>query len=223
MKRLALILPVLAVTVACGSGMNLSGTKLNVRAIDPSEGLAVFRLDCGPTGGDVTDPSAACSALAHDPKLVTSPQQPIVCGGPDSDFDVTISGRLAGKHVRQTVSTCWTPGMPTLDKLGLLTSLHRNLRPRRRGLVLAHRTHTFPAGALRPGDLIVCTILRHRLALPIPEHGEPIRGTGVEFGGKLVEVGDSPDETTIDAVDVTLKGKRNPDGSITASCFRGKV
>lgn len=111
--------------------------------------------------------------------------------------------------------------MATLGKLGIASSLIRHVRPRRRLLALAHRTHTFPAGALRPGDLIVCRILHHRLELGIPEGHDSIGETGMRFGGKLVEVGNSPNETTKDAVNITLSGKRNLDGSITASCRRG--
>jgi hypothetical protein len=222
MKRVPLALLVLALA-GCGSGMNLVGTRLTLTAINPNVGLAVFHLKCGPSGGDVNDPGAACSALGHDPKLVTSPQ-PFTClGGPTSWFDVTISGRLAGKPVDRKFSTCWTPQMATLGKLGLANSLRDHVRPRRRGLVLAHRTHTFPPGALRPGDLIVCTILHHRLELPIPEGRNPIGKTGVGFGGKLVEVGNSPNETLKDIVNVTLSGTRDANGSITASCHRGKT
>jgi hypothetical protein len=222
MKRGPLALLVLALA-GCGSGMNLAGTRLRLTAINPNVGLAVFHLDCGPSGGDVNDPAAACSALGHDPRLVISPQ-PFTClGGPTSWFDVTIAGRLAGKPVDRKFSTCWTPQMATLGKLGIANSLGRHVRPRRRGLVLARRTHTFPPGTLRPGDLIVCTILHHRLELPIPQRQDPIGKTGVRFGGKLVEVGNSPNETIKNAVNVTLSRTRNANGSITASCHRGKT
>lgn len=223
MKRLALILPILAVSVACGSGRNLAGTKLTLTAYNPNIGLAVFHLDCGPTGGDVSDPAVACSSLGHDPKLVTSPQ-PFTClGGPQSWFDMTIAGRFAGRPLQRKFSTCWTPQMAMLDKLGLANTLRRHVRPRRRGLVLAGATHTFPPGELRRGDLIVCTILHHRLELPISGNQGPVGRTGVGFGGKYVEVGNSPEVTTVDVVHVSLGGTRNADGSITANCRRGKT
>jgi hypothetical protein len=223
MKRVMLALFVLAAVTGCGSGKNLAGTKLTLRAINPNVGLAVFHLDCGPTGGDVSDPAAACGALGHDPKLVTSPQ-PFTClGGPTSWFDVTLSGRLAGKPLHRTFSTCWTPQMTTLGKLGFASSLRSHVRPRRRGIVLRGVRHTFPRGSLRPGDLLVCEILQHRLMLGIPERGRGIGGTGVAFGGKLVEVRCSSNETIKRQVNIALRGTRNADGSITASCYCGKV
>lgn len=224
MKRVTLALFLVLAAAGCGSsGMSLTGTKLTLRAINPDVGLAIFHLDCGPTGGDVSDPAAACSVLGRDRKLVTAPQPYTCLGGPTSWFDMTISGRLAGKPVHRTFSTCWAKGMPTLDKLGLTSSLMRHVRPRRRGIVLRGVPHTFPRGKLRPGDLLVCEILHHRLTLGIPERGRGIGGTGVAFGGKLVEVGYSSNETIEDQVNIALRGTRHADGSITASCYRGKV
>ena len=219
MKRLAFALPLLLLVAAgCGSGMNLAGTKLKVTAINPYVGLAVFHLDCSPSNGDVSDPAAACSALAHDPKLVTSPQ-PIDCSGTaTSSFNLTISGRLAGKPVHRNFFTCWTPQMATLGKLGLADSLRRHVRPRRRGVVIADMRRTFRAGTLRPGDFLVCEIRHHHLELGIPESRVPIGRTGVGFGGKLTEVGNSPNETLTGVMNVTLSGTRNADGSITATC-----
>jgi hypothetical protein len=220
MKRLVLGLSVL-VLAGCGSGMNLARTKLRLTAVNPNVGRAVFHLDCGPAGGDVSDPSAACAALGHDPRLITAPQ-PFTClGGPTSWFDVTISGRLAGKPVHRTFSTCWTPQMATLGKLGFASSLESHVLPRRRGQVQPGTKRTFRRGALRPGDLIVCEIEHHRLQLAIPTGGDPISRTGASFGGKLTEVGYSSNETITGAKHVTLSGKRNGDGSITAGCRRG--
>jgi hypothetical protein len=131
MKRLVLALPLLLVAAGCGSGTKLAGTKLTLTAVNPNVGQAVFHLDCGPAGGDVVDPAGACAALGRDPTLVTSPQPYTCLGGPSSWFDMTISGRLDGKTVHQKFSTCWTPQMATLKKLGLASSLARHvLRPR---------------------------------------------------------------------------------------------
>jgi len=202
MKRLVLGLLVLGLT-GCGGGMNLSGTKLTLTAINPNVGQAVFHLDCGPTGGDVTDPSAACAALGHDPKLITSPR-PFTCiGGPSSWFDMTISGRLAGKPVHRKFSTCWTPQMATLDKLGLARSLGRHVLRRRHGVVLPGIPHTFPSGALRPGDLLVCKIPHHELQMGIPDTIGSIGSTGT--------------------ASLTLSGRRHADGSVTASCRRNSA
>ena len=223
MKRLPLALPLLWIAAGCGGTISLAGTKLTLTAVNPNVGQAVFHLACGPAGGDVSDPAAACVALGRDPKLVTAPQPYTCLGGPSSWFDMTISGRLAGKPVHRTFSTCWAKGMPTLDELGLTSSLMRHVRPRRHGVVLRGVRHTFSRGRLRPGDLLVCEILHHKLALAIPERGHSIGGTGATFGGKLVEVGNSPNETIKDQVNVSLTGRRNADGSITARCYRGKV
>ena len=220
MKRLVLALPLLVVAAGCGSSMNLAGTKLTLTAVNPNVGQAVFHLECGPAGGDVADPSAACAALGHDPTLVTSPQ-PFTClGGPSSWFDMTISGRLDGKPVHQQFSTCWTPQMAMLNELGLARSLRSHVLPRRHGVVLAGVTTTFPAGTLRPGDLIVCTILHHRLELGVPGTFGRIGSAGTRVGGKLTEVGDSPNETVTGGLNITLGATRHADGSITAGCHR---
>jgi len=200
MKRLALALPLLLVAAACGSGTNLAGTKLTLTAINPNVGQAVFHLDCGPAGGDVSDPSAACAALAHDQTLVTAPK-PFTClGGPASWFDMTISGRLAGKPVHRAFSTCWTPQMATLGKLDFASSLERHVLRRRHGVVQPGKPHTFPRGMLRPGDLLVCTFHHHRAQLGIPAEVGPI--------GSLGTAG------------LTLTGARHTDGSVAASCRR---
>jgi hypothetical protein len=205
MKHFALGLLLLALT-GCGSSMNLAGTKLTLTAVNTNVGQAVFHLDCGPAGGDVSDPAAACAALERDPKLVTSPHPYTCIGGTTSWFDMTISGRLAGKPVRQKFSTCWTPQMETLKKLGLASSLGRHVLRRRRGLVLPGILRTFPPGTLRPGDLLVCRILHHRLQMGIPDTYGAIGSTGT--GGK-------------DVVSVTLTGRRSANGSVTAECHRG--
>jgi hypothetical protein len=200
MKGLLLALLVLALA-GCGGGTNLAGTKLTLTAVNPNVGQAVFHLDCAPAGGDVSDPAAACAALAHDPTLVTSPQ-PFTClGGPSSWFDMTISGRLDGKPVDQSFSTCWTPQMATLEKLGLARSLGRHVLRRRHGVVRPGIPHKFLRGTLRPGDLVVCQALRHRVQMGVPDSIGPI---GSASAGNL-----------------TLRSARHADGSITAICHRG--
>jgi len=200
MKRLTLALPLLWVAAGCGSTMNLAGTKLTLTAVNPNVGQAVFHLECGPAGGDVSDPAAACVALGRDPKLVTSPQPYTCIGGTFSWFDMTISGRLAGKPVHRKFSTCWTPQMATLKKLGLADSLGRHVLHRRRGFVQEGIQHTFPPGTLRPGDLLVCRTRHHRLEMGIPATFGPIGSTSTSS--------------------LTLTGRRSADGSITARCRR---
>ena len=205
MRRLVLglVVFVLSAAVGCGGGVNLAGTKLTLTAINPNVGQAVFHLNCGPTRGDVSDPAAACAALSRDPTLVTSPK-PFTClGGPSSWYDMTISGRIAGKPVHKKFSTCWTPQMATLKQLGLAKSLERHVQRRRHGLVLPGLPHDFPPGTLRAGDLLVCRIRHHRLELGVPDTFGPIGSMGT--------------------ANATLSGTRHPDGSITANCRRGKA
>jgi hypothetical protein len=206
MKRLALALLLLSAAAGCASGRNLAGTKLTLTAINPNVGQAVFHLDCGPAGGDVTDPSAACASLGRDPTLITSPK-PFTClGGPSSWFDMTISGRLAGKRVHEKFATCWTPQMATLQKLGLARSLGRHVLRRRRGVVHPGGRRTFPRGTLRPGDILVCMTLHHRVQLGIPDTFGSIGSAGT--GGR-------------DVVSLNLAGTRKADGSVTARCRLG--
>jgi hypothetical protein len=181
MKRLLLALLVLPLA-GCGNAADLTGTKLTLTAVNPSVGQAVFHLSCEPATGDVSDPAAACAALGRDPKLVTSPQPYTCLGGPSSWFDMTITGRLDGKPVHRKFSTCWTPQMATLKKLGLARSLTHHILLRRDGIVRPGIRRTFPPGTLRPGDILICRILNHRLQLGIPAGFGSIGSTG--FGGE---------------------------------------
>lgn len=93
--------------------------------------------------------------------------------------------------------------MATLKKLGIANSLGRHVLRRRHGVVRPGVKRTFAPGVLRPGDLLVCKILHHRLQMGIPDTVGPIGTTGT--GGR-------------DVVSVTLTGKRRANGSVTASC-----
>ncbi|MDX6480746.1 MAG: Subtilisin inhibitor-like [Gaiellaceae bacterium] len=206
MKRAGLALVLIAVAAGCGSGgETLADTHLTLTALNPTIGLAAFHLTCAPVGGDLPDAAAACSALRRDPGLVTAPK-PFVCiGGTASWWDVTISGRLDGKAVRQKFSTCWTSQMKTIGELGLeWTSLRHHLVPRRHGVVAAGQTRTFPAGALRPGDVVRCTIQGHAVELGVTDHVGTLGSSG--FGGM---------------VNTTLTASRHADGSVTARCSQG--
>ncbi len=207
MRRAPLALVLVLLAAGCGSGSTTPSTRLTLSALNPSVGMAVFHLDCSPSGGDVPDAAAACAVLRRDPALVRSPQPYTCIGGPWSWFDMTISGRLAGKPVREKFSTCWTPQMPTLGKLGLFKALQRHIRPPRHGNVPAGQTMTFPPGALRPGDLLTCHIRGHHLELGIVDRVGSMGSNG--FGGK-------------DVVSVTLTATRHSDGAITTRCYQGK-
>lgn len=207
MRRSALAFVLVALAAGCASGAKTGGTHLTLMALNPNVGKAVFHLDCPPPGATVSaglaSATAACDELRSDPSLITAPK-PFTCiGGPTSWFDVTISGRFAGKPVREKFPTCWTPQMPTLGKLGLFQALGRHIIRRRHGRVPADGSIKFPSGALRPGDLLTCTIRGHYLKLGVPDHAGSLGSTG--FGGN-------------DVVSVTLSGTRHPDSSITASC-----
>jgi hypothetical protein len=183
-------------------------TDLTLLAVNPSVGRAAFRLTCQPAGGDLAHPARACAALASDPSLVRRPKPFTCAGGTFSWWEITISGRLRGRPLRTTVSTCWTPQMALIDRFGIgWQSLRAHLLPRRRAAVMPGLPRRFPAGLLRPGDLATCEILGHEL-----EDGIPI-GYGTSssgYGGRNV-------------VSVTLRVTHNRDGSVAASCRRGSA
>jgi hypothetical protein len=178
-------------------------TELTLLAVNPYVGRAVFHLRCAPAGGDLGDPARACAAVAARPQLITRPK-PFVCfGGTFSWWDVTITGRLRGRSIHTHTSTCWTPQMATIRRLGLgWQSLRAHLVPRRREAVLPSTRQTFPSGVMRPGDLVTCKILGHELEDGVPiEYGTSSQG----YGGKNV-------------TSVTLSVTHHRDGSVTASC-----
>jgi hypothetical protein len=204
---LALCALVCAALAGCGGRGGPTATDLTFLALNPNVGRAAFHLRCAPPGGDLARPAKACAALAAQPDLVTAPK-PFVCiGGTFSWWDVTITGRLRGRPVQTRTSTCWTPQMATIRRLGMgFSSLRAHLLPRHRETVLPGAPHTFAPGLLRPADLIKCSILGHRL-----EQGVPLTpGTAsTGYGGK---------HTTSVTLEVTL----GRDGSVTASCRRAR-
>jgi hypothetical protein len=209
--RLALLVPLLAVALAgCGGGHRTgSRTQLTMVALNASVGRAVFHLDCGPTGGDLPAAARACATLARRPQLVTTPKPFTCAGGTFSWWDVTISGRLRGRPLRRAFSTCWTPQMATLGRLGLSWQvLQKHLVPRRRGTVLPGTSRTFPAGDLRAADLVTCDVLGHHLEAGVPDTTGPDAEETVGFGGANV-------------VSVFLSVTHNRDGSVTARCGKG--
>ncbi len=181
-------------------------TDLTLLAVNPSVGRASFHLACGPAGGDIGNPGRACAALAARPELVTNPK-PFSCyGGTFSWWDITITGRLRGRRIHTHTSTCWTPQMAMIRRLGIgFQSLNAHMLPRRREAVLPGTQRTFPAEWLRPGDAVTCDILGHKLDDGIPiEYATSSTG----YGGKNV-------------TSVTLSVTHNRDDSVTARCDTG--
>jgi hypothetical protein len=177
-------------------------------ALNPNVGRAVFHLGCGPPAGDFPNVKDACAVLKSDPELITDPK-PFTCiGGLSSWWDVTVSGRLDGRPLQGGFSTCWTPQMETLGRLGLTwDSLQAHLVARREKAVLPGTPEVFPPGVLRATDLVTCDILGHHLKIgvPVEASGQPSREG---YGGANV-------------VSVTLEVALNKDGSVSASCHRG--
>jgi hypothetical protein len=193
---------VLLLVLLAGCGGGPSSTELTMLAVNDSVGRAVFHLDCGPAGGDVPDAPKACKALEQNPSLVTKPKPWVCLGGTFSWWAVTIVGRLHGKPVFRSFSTCWTTGMATIDRLGLTwAQLRAHLVKRRRVAVLPGTTHTFPPGTLREADLVTCDIRGHHLEQGVPSRGPSSTG----YGGAGI-------------VSVTLSVIRRPDGAVRASC-----
>jgi hypothetical protein len=191
-----------------GSAGHSAKTQLTVVALNSWVGRAVFHIDCGPAAGDIPTPARACAALARTPQLVTSPK-PFTCmGGTSSWWDVTINGRLNGKQITRTFSTCWTPQMTTIGRLRLgWPVLQQHLVARRVQALMPGTSVVFPPGVLRAADLVTCTILGHHLQVGVPlDIGSPASGG---FGGANV-------------TPVTLSVARQSDGSVSASCHTGK-
>jgi hypothetical protein len=207
-KALVTALCVLGVALAagCGHATSESRTQLTVVALNEWVGRAVFHLDCEPVGGDVPHPAAACAAIGRDPQLVTRPK-PFECWA--SDWSVTVRGRLDGRAIRRSFTTCWTPQMPTIRRLGLsFDTLKHHLVARRRRAIFAGTTHRFPPGVLRPTDLVTCDILGHRLSTPVPDTTGPDADVTTGFGGAGY-------------TSVVLSVEHESDGSVTASCREG--
>ena len=204
LAAIAVALVAVASVVGCGGGEGASATRLTILAVNPNVGRAAFHLSCAPAGGDVPSPSRACAALAAAPDLVTRPKPFICIGGTFSWWDITITGRLRGRAVRAHTESCWTPQMELIGKLGIAPTLYAHLLPRRREGMIGGQERTFPPGALRPGDLVICEIRGRRLETGVPIEVE--QGSSTGYGGVGVKT-------------VTLTVMRHRDGSVTASCL----
>jgi hypothetical protein len=187
---------VLVAAAACCAGCSSGGpaTRLTILAVNPNVGRAVFHVAC---------PSRACAALEAEPSLATRPKPSVCWGGPESWWELWITGRVRGRPVHAHVATCWTPQMRLIGKLGIARTLQAHLVPRRRRELLIGEHVTYPAGALRPGDLVVCRTYVQRLEAGVPLIYE-LGGSGAGYGSKRIEF--------------MLRVVRHRDGSVTASC-----
>jgi hypothetical protein len=209
--RLLMVSVVVLVVAGCGGSRMLPRTQLTMIALNANIGRAVFHLSCAPVGGDLPTAAKACAALSHNVALVENPK-PFNCfGGLSSWWDVEISGRLNGKPLRRQFSTCWTPQMATIARLGLGgKALQQHMLPRRRAALLAGTTRSWPGGALRSADLVTCDILGHHLETGVPDTTGPDAKMSTGFGGTNV-------------TSVVLTVAHNSDGSVTASCHKGSA
>src|SRR5262249_20915240 len=183
------LIAVIAAVAACGSTSAKPATALTIVAVNSDVGRAVFHLRCQPPPGDLPDNAAACAAAESTPKLVTAPRPFICAGGTTSWWDITISGRIRGHSLRHTVSTCWTPQMAMIRRLGLgrNETLLNHLLPRRVATVLPGIQRSFQPGTLRPGDLVTCTIRGHRLDSGVPSSSRFAMSVGYQ-GANVVSV-----------------------------------
>lgn len=202
----ALVLSLAVLLVGCGRSEQ-SKTDLTMIALNTSVGRAEFHVRCRPAGGDLPRTEHVCATLASDPRLVTRPQPFTCAGGSFSWWDVTVSGRLNGRPIRRSFSTCWTPQMTLIGKLGLSWNiLKAHLVRRRVKRVAPGQQVTVPPGVLRPTDLVVCTIGGHNLSVGVPE---------------VVAVSSTNGYDGANVQNVELDVDRLPDGSVMASCHYG--
>lgn len=131
MRRSALVLALLTVALslltAC-AGEDSAETELTLVAHNSSVGRATFTLFCEPSGGDVPDPAAACSALSANPGLIRDFALLGCFGG--TWWDVEFTGHFRGKAVDVATSGCWTPQLELVRALGIgSTDLYLRIDP----------------------------------------------------------------------------------------------
>jgi len=176
-------------------------THLTLIAVNPYVGRARYELRCDPPDGDVPDPVGACAELAANPTLVTQPEPSICRGGPFSHWELELSGRFRGQPVNTQVSTCWTPQMALIRRLGFGGGPPPRLLPRRTRRLADGERATYPSGELRPGDLVTCLAQGKRLEAGV---GFPAPGPS--------RVGWDPHPS------VWLTVETREDGSVHAEC-----
>lgn len=118
-----------ALTVAgCGAGSSRPetappSTTLVIRASNNVAGTAVLTLRCDPSGGTLSDATAACARLSHAPLGVLLHPVAFRCpGGPLSPWDLHLTGRTGDRPVHVDIATCMTPQVRIIRLLGITTS-----------------------------------------------------------------------------------------------------
>jgi hypothetical protein len=131
-RRRGLVAAVALVLAAGATGLGLelssrgadsaggrSSTSLRLLVNGPLyEGRGVFHLNCNPPGGNLPDPAAACALIAGQSTAITRPKFSS-CLEPN---EVTFVGRLNGKPVESTITTCWASQARLIRNLGVIPS-----------------------------------------------------------------------------------------------------
>ena len=149
-----------ALTVAgCGAGSSRPetappSTTLVIRASNNVAGIAVLTLRCDPSGGTLSDATAACARLSHAPLGVLLHPVAFRCpGGPLSPWDLHLTGRTGDRPVHVDIATCMTPQVRIIRLLGITTS--QLLKSSRQALTPGVRPfrHVLRTGGRRLGRL----------------------------------------------------------------------
>jgi hypothetical protein len=123
----ALVGAALLVAILAGCGGRSQGpTSLKLVADGGWGSKAVFHLRCDPAGGDIAHPSRACAALKENPEALLHPK-PFLCYA--GSWDIAITGRFDGHAVNVKTSTCWTPQMELIKRLGIANQLNAHIVP----------------------------------------------------------------------------------------------
>jgi hypothetical protein len=103
------------------------------------------------------------------------------------------------------LARCGSGGAAHAPVRAIIPSLPSRVGPARVVPLQSGEQRTFPRGALRPGDVVACTVGGRRLHLRIPNR--PIGAWSVDTAAA------TPSGTSGE-----LQARSNSDGSVTASC-----
>jgi hypothetical protein len=98
---------------ACGGNAesdDVPETSLGISVNLGHRGTLTFQLECGPVGGSVPDPGAACAMLEDHPEMLGVPEMTETCGGSEGiPPEVTVAGKSGGERVSFSVRECDGP------------------------------------------------------------------------------------------------------------------